>query len=201
MKATDYVIKSHVYGKNPHDVFIVRFGMESATPSSVELCENITLSALREALGDKFVPQKEIKPLVSELEEKGNICFFSKDILAFVKENVIKEIAAYDASTKVNSFTYNGIELWLDQQTRAGLIIRFNAEEAMGKTETTLWAGTMPLTLSITDGRKMLYALEYYASVCFDVTASHKASVDHMTTIDDVINYDFTKEYPNKLAL
>ena len=47
----------------------------------------------------------------------------------------------------------------------------------------------------------MLYALEYYASVCFDVTASHKASVDHMTTIDDVINYDFTKEYPNKLAL
>jgi hypothetical protein len=22
-----------------------------------------------------------------------------------------------------------------------------------------------------------------------------------MTTIDDVINYDFTKEYPNKLAL
>ena len=201
MNIVDYIIKSHVYGKNPHDVFIVRFGMESETPSSIELVGDITLSSLRRALGDKFVPQKEIKPLVNELEEKGNMCYFPKDILAFAKENVVKEITAYDASPVVNSFTYNGITLWLDQQTRAGLIIRFNAEEAMGKAETTLWAGTTPLTLSIKDGRKMLYALEYYASICFDVTASHKATVGRFTTLDDVINYDFTKDYPKKLEL
>lgn len=201
MKTSDYVIKSHIYGKKPHDVFIVRYNLDSETPSSVTLDKDVTLSALLENMGDGFIPQKEIAQVVGDLQEVGDVCFFPKDILAFAKEQVVRAITAYDSSEAVNSFTYSGIPLWLDKQTRAGLIARFNAEEEMGKTNTTLWAGITPIGLSIENGRKMLYALEYYASACFDVTASHKAAVEGLETIDEVVSYDFTKDYPKKLEL
>ena len=201
MEVNEFVVKSHVYGKNPYDVFIVRFNLENETPSSVELREITSLSDLCEKLGDDFIPQKELQRVVESLEEKGSICFFPKDVIAFAKENVIKAITAFGSSPEIDSFTYNGIPLWLDQRKRSGLITRFDAEESMGKTETTLWADTTPIKLSIKDGRKMLYTLECYASACFDTTASHKAAVKAMTTLEEVLKYDFTKDYPIKLEL
>ena len=49
------------------------------------------------------------------------------------------EIARYDSSDEVNTFYMQGQQMWLDKATRAGLMLRLQAEQAMGKETTTLW--------------------------------------------------------------
>ena len=140
-----------------------------------------------------------IETIKSELVEyKQYINAVGLNIEKKIKIDAINE---YDKSSSVNSFTYNGVEMWLDKTTRNGLSLRFNAEKLAGKTETTLWFGTQSFTLNIDNGIQLLYALEVYASECFDNTASHIAAVEAMTNIDDVKNYDHTQGYPAKLII
>lgn len=47
----------------------------------------------------------------------------------------------------------------------------------------------------------MLNALEVYAAEALNTTESHKANVEALTTIQEVKNYDFTTNYPEKLNL
>lgn len=117
------------------------------------------------------------------------------------KEDKIAEITAYDASEAVNSFTYKGVSMWLDKETRTGLYLRFLSEKAAGNTQTTLWSGTRSFTLNIEDGLKLLAAVEVYASAAYDVTAKHKANVLAMTSMDAVDGYDYKTGYPQKLSI
>ncbi len=135
------------------------------------------------------------KELVSWKEYISNI------ILKNAKLEKIKEINDYDSSDNVNSFTYKGVEMWLDKLTRSGLIMRLNAEKVIGKTETTLWFGTMSFTLGIDDGLQLLTLIEVYASACYDNTASHIAAVEALNNIEDVYNYDYTVGYPQKIVV
>lgn len=199
MKVSDYVIKTHIYGKNPKDVYVVNFNIGESQYSVV--IEDVTLDALGSALGSRFIPQTEIKQIIEDLQDIGGVTFTEEEVLRFAKEEVIKAVTSYDSSSAVNEFSYQGVPLWLDKETRTGLAVRFNAEEIMGKTETKLWAGTVGFSMSITDGRQMLYAVENYASQCYDTTASHKASVDELKTTDEVVAYDYTVGYPSKLEL
>lgn len=135
------------------------------------------------------------KELVSWKEYISNI------ILKNAKLEKIKEINDYDLSDNVNSFIYKGVEMWLDKLTRSGLIMRLNAEKAIGKTETTLWFGTMSFTLGVDDGLQLLTLIEVYASACYDNTASHIAAVEALNNIEDVYNYDYTVGYPQKIVI
>lgn len=135
------------------------------------------------------------KELVSWKEYISNI------ILKNAKLEKIKEINDYDLSDNVNSFIYKGVEMWLDKLTRSGLIMRLNAEKAIGKTETTLWFGTMSFTLGIDDGLQLLTLIEVYASACYDNTASHIAAVEALNNIEDIYNYDYTVGYPQKIVV
>lgn len=121
------------------------------------------------------------------------------DALVLAKAAVIAEIEDYDKSSAVNEFSYQGVPMWLDKDTRAGLKMRFEAEEAAGEKNTTLWYGTQSFTLSIADAKNMLNALEVYASQCYDKTAEHKATVSAMRKADRVIAFDVTSGYPEKL--
>lgn len=194
------VIKSRIYGKQPHDIYTVLFNTDKEQPDSINLTVP-TLDDLSVALGDSFIPQAEIKQTLAEFEHESGVNFSDSAKTDFAKEQVKKAITAYDSSSEVNEFSYMGFPLWLDKETRAGLVVRFNAEEAMGKTNTKLWAGTTGFSLSIADGRNMLNAIEYYASQCFDCTAAHKASVEKLETIEDVVAYDYKSGYPEKLSL
>lgn len=122
------------------------------------------------------------------------------DRLAIAKTMKLAQLATYDNSDAVNLFTYKGVNMWLDKDTRNGLIARLNAEKAMGKTTSTLWYENQSFTLDIDDGLQMLAALEVYASECYDCTASHHASISAMEVSDAVIAYDFTVGYPSKLV-
>ena len=122
-------------------------------------------------------------------------------VIAKMKELKIGEINDYDKSENVNQFTFNGVDMWLDKDTRNGLIMRFNAEKAVGKTETTLWFGTTSFNIDIDDGLQFLTLLEVYASACYDNTASHIAAVEALNDVEDIFNYDDTTGYPTKIAI
>ena len=117
-----------------------------------------------------------------------------------VKRNKVDAILAYDSSEAVNEFTIGGVPMWLDKATRAGLLLRFEAEGKVGRTETTLWNNGQSYTLPLETAQQILIALELYASACYDNTQSHIAEVQKLDTIEAVEAYDYTTGYPSKLA-
>lgn len=121
-----------------------------------------------------------------------------KTIEDYRKEK-IEEVRHYDESGEVNMFYIQGLEVWLDKQTRTGLKLRFEAELAMGKEETSLWYNNMQFPLTLEAAMQMLYAIEIYASACYDNTQKHIAEIEKLKTEEDIENYDFTVDYPEKL--
>lgn len=111
-----------------------------------------------------------------------------------------EELLAFDSSTSVNEFTIGGVPVWLDKATRAGLILRFQAEQASGLENTTLWYEGQQFTLNVANAIEMLYALELYASACYDRTQAHLLAIDGLTTEEELAAYDFTTGYPIKIA-
>lgn len=123
----------------------------------------------------------------------------AEELLVRAKEAKKVEIEEYDTSTEVDGFYIGETLLWLPLEKRTGLKLRFEAEKASGKTETTLWENGVQYPLNIETAIQMLYALEVYASMCYDQTQAHLAAIDAMTTVKEVESYDHTSGYPEKL--
>ena len=122
------------------------------------------------------------------------------DVLPRLHEYAVANISAFDNSPKVNSFTIDSKTLWLDKDTRLALRQRFAAEKAAGITSTTLWYKTFKFSLSVDTALDMLNAIEIYACKCYDITAAHKAAVQTMTDLKDILSYDYKVGYPDKLS-
>ncbi|MFR9545363.1 MAG: hypothetical protein SNJ29_07270 [Rikenellaceae bacterium] len=146
-----------------------------------------------------------------------------------IKAVVAEGIGQYDESDAVSGFTIGEVSMWLDKSTRTGLAltistllsnieteVRANAEGmteeeivtaiASQITETTvrLWSydtPPIPFDLSITDMQAMLSALETYAKATFDQTQLHKSELYALTSIEEVLGYDYRVGYPDKLTL
>lgn len=118
-----------------------------------------------------------------------------------VKADVLAKIDAYDTSSDVNSFSLNGLPVWLDKDTRVGLMNSTQIEKAAGHETTTLWLGSVSLVINCDLAIQLLSALELYALECYNKTAEHKANVRKLTSIEEVEAYDYTTGYPDKLNL
>ena len=123
-----------------------------------------------------------------------------KSPLSRAKELVIREIAQYDTSSNVNGFLLNGIQVWLNKDTRVGLMNSITIEKNSGKTESVLWLNGICITVNCDAAIKMLSALELYALACYNKTAEHKLAVSELTDISKVKAYDYTVGYPEKLS-
>lgn len=121
------------------------------------------------------------------------------ELLNDAKIAKILAIQEYDASNEVNIFYVNDVPMWLDKATRAGLKLRFEAEMAMGNTITTLWYNQYQIPLDLESAMKMLYALEVYASMCYDNTQQHLSAINMLDTIEKVEAYNYKVGYPDKL--
>ena len=115
------------------------------------------------------------------------------------KKEVIRKIDEYDTSVNVNSFKLNGVDVWLNKDTRVGLMNSLTIEKNTGKESSTLWFGNLNLNISPDTAIQMLSALELYALECYNVTAEHKAKVKAMSNIDSINSYNQTIGYPDKL--
>ena len=121
------------------------------------------------------------------------------DAVELAKEEVLEQIDQYDTSAAVNSFTLQGKEMWLPKETRVGLMNSLNIEKNAGKTTTVLWFGSESYALGIATALQMLSALELYALDCYNVTAAHKADVEALKTVEEIVAYDYEEGYPEKL--
>ena len=121
--------------------------------------------------------------------------------LEYMKKAMLAYIEKYDASSSVNSFLLNGMQVWLDKVTRMGLMNSTTIAKAAGLDETTLWLGDIELVVDCDKAIQLLSALEIYAMECFNVTSSHKAAVNKLDNIDAVLTYDYREGYPEKLKM
>lgn len=122
-------------------------------------------------------------------------------LTAAAQKMVLAEIDKYDTSSAVNGFILNGQRVWLDKATRVGLMNSTTIAKAMGQPTTTLWLGDVKLVVECDKAIQLLSALEMYALECFNVTAAHKKAVSEMSTVESVLEYDYTADYPEVLTM
>ena len=122
-------------------------------------------------------------------------------LTAAAQKMVLEQIDKYDTSPAVNGFMLNGLRVWLNKDTRVGLMNSTSIAKAMGKKTTTLWFGGMQIEVNCDKAIGLLSALEMYALECFNVTAAHKKAVAELNTVEEVLGYDYTKGYPEQLKM
>ena len=172
MKKYQKNIGGEIVIKSVNEIIVRKNGQQTINPTEAQILADGWV---------EYVPQ----PYIPTLEE--------------VKAKKVDEILAYDSSGEVNEFSMGGLPIWLDKATRAGLLLRFEAEAKAGRTSTTLWYNGLPFTLPLTYAQEILIALELYASACYDNTQSHIAEVQKMESKEAVEAYDYTTGYPAKL--
>lgn len=116
-----------------------------------------------------------------------------KNIKAILK----KKIELYDKSSNVNSFFYNGKEYWLDKNNRTCLWNLSNSN--LGDIEFIL--GNDVLNINSLKLKSFLLKLEGYAHKCYVNTFKHLKAVEDLNRLEDIINYDYTSGYPDKIVL
>lgn len=124
-----------------------------------------------------------------------------EELLEQARANKLVELEAYDSSDTVNSFTLNGVPMWLDYQTRQQLRTSIEAYQSQGIEQVTKWFGGMSYTFPTVVWLQMLNALEVYASEALNVTESHRAAINSLTSIAEIDEYDYTTGYPQKIVL
>lgn len=124
-----------------------------------------------------------------------------KETLEKAKKEKLAAILAYDTSSDVNGFMLNGNKVWLDKETRVGLMNSTQITRDMGHDTTTLWFDGYKLEVRCDMAIMLLSSLEMYALECFNVTAAHKKAVSELTTIEEVEAYDYKTGYPKQLNI
>ena len=116
-----------------------------------------------------------------------------------IRRQKMSEVEQFDLSNEVNCFYVNDIPMWLDKNTRSGLMLRFSAELGMGKETTSLWYEGIEFPLPLDVAIQMLYAIEVYASNCYDNTQKHLSIISKLETKEEIERYDYKVDYPEKL--
>lgn len=143
-----------------------------------------------------------INPTEEMLLEDGWVEYIytpTKETVEDLKRNKKLEIEAFGQSEEVNVFYVGNTPIWLDKATRVGLMLRFQAESAIGKEKTALWYEGIEFPLNVNTAIQMLYVIEIYASQCYDNTQKHLAKIDKLTTKKAVNTYNYKVGYPEQL--
>lgn len=121
-------------------------------------------------------------------------------LLESVRQKCMEQIEAYDQSAEVNTFYLNGKPRWLDRELRQSLSYSVQAWQAAEASPAfDIWFGTERESLPCADVLDMLARLEVYAKQTNTTTATHRAKVASLTTLQQLIDYDFTQGYPAQL--
>ena len=120
----------------------------------------------------------------------GNFEFLYKDIL-------LRQAFLYDHSDNVNSFIYKGNKYWLDKPQRS--CMKTVAESGLDTIEVVM--GDISLLLPSEFVKQFILTLEAYAYKCYVNTAKHQQAIKNLTTIEEVLNYDYTTGYPEQITL
>ena len=158
---------------------------------NIDIVKNSTYT-----LDEIFNIYKELFPTNKQWSEiliarEGVLNFFS------LKNILKKSIAYYDTSKYVNSFYYQDKQYWLSKDVRIGLFRLIDS----GAKQITLQLNDNYLIISSDKLKEFLNQLEVYAGKCFSTTAEHLQNIKQLSTIKELLKYDYTAKYPNKVIL
>lgn len=117
-----------------------------------------------------------------------------------IQQELIKVQKEYDSSDEVNSFTINGVEGWLNKQTRLGIINDINILEEQRESKYTLWIGQTPIEMKLNNIRDFINKIEVYAMACYANTQSKINEINNIKVQKDLFTYDITTGYPSKIG-
>ena len=117
-------------------------------------------------------------------------------LTAAAQKMVLAEIEKHDTSPSVNGFMLNGQRVWLNKDTRVGLMNGVSVAKACGMERMSLWIGGREYVMDVARLEELLVKVEVYAMGCYNVTAGHRMAVSGLTTLEDVLGYDFKAGYP-----
>ena len=137
--------------------------------------------------------------MVTVATESDDINVIKSLALPAIKDYRIQQVSIYDSSSNVNEFSLGDIKMWLTVGERQQLATQISANESVGRDSMSKWFGGMEFTFTISEWKQMLVALEVYAGDALNVTNSHKSEIESIDNADEVIAYDITKNYPEKL--
>lgn len=158
---------------------------------NIDIVKNSTYT-----LDEIFNIYKELFPTNKQWSEiliarEGVLNFFS------LKNILKKSIVYYDTSKYVNSFYYQDKQYWLSKDVRIGLFRLIDS----GAEQITLQLNDNYLIISSDKLKEFLNQLEVYAGKCFSITAEHLQNIKQLSTIEELLKYDYTAKYPNKVIL
>lgn len=133
---------------------------------------------------------EEIKEIAEGLGE---------DVLEAMKETLTAYIDKRDSSTDINSFYINGVRTWAKKEERMGFQQNIADKVALGFKEITWWFDGVPITLPCDKAEQLRLQLENYAFDCFNATASHRAAVQKLESVEEAMKYDYKAGYPDIL--
>ena len=139
--------------------------------------------------------------LIDMAEANELLSHFTDNTVPYMKDIMLNNIALYDKSDNVNGFTLGGRNVWIPVELRNNLRnLTLPTEKVRGKEETSLWLNGVSYTLPITTIEGMLQSIEEYAKDCLDVTETHKSAVNGMTSVEELIAFDYKADYPERLS-
>lgn len=158
---------------------------------NIDIVKNSTYT-----LDEIFNIYKELFPTNKQWSEiliarEGVLNFFS------LKNILKKSIVYYDNSKYINSFYYQDKQYWLSKDVRIGLFRLIDS----GAKQITLQLNDNYLIISSDKLKEFLNQLEVYAGKCFSITAEHLQNIKQLSTIEELLKYDYTAKYPNKVIL
>lgn len=148
-----------------------------------------TLDEIFNIYKESFPTNKQWSEIL--IAREGVLNFFS------LKNILKKSIVYYDNSKYVNSFYYQDKQYWLSKDIRIGLLRLIDS----GAEQITLQLNDNYLIISPDKLKEFLNQLEVYAGKCFSITAEHLQNIKQLSTIEELLKYDYTAKYPNKVIL
>ena len=122
-------------------------------------------------------------------------------LTAAAQKMVLEQIDKYDISPSVNGFMLNGQRVWLNKDTRVGLMNGVDVAKACGMERMSLWIDGREYVMDVARLEELLVKVELYAIGCYNVTAGHRRAVNGMTTLEAVLGYDFKAGYPQMVSV
>ena len=111
---------------------------------------------------------------------------------------LVKKVKLYGDSLEASSFICNGEKVWLDKQQRSSIM---NLLNLMNEDSFELILHDKVHIVSSEKLRKLLNDLEIFSYNCLVNTTKHIENIKKLKTYQEVVNYDYTTGFPEKLIL
>lgn len=164
----------------------------------IKFSKETIMDAVYEGEGEERHP-------TGEYVDSGLVRYTEEMVYGELTPNIVRkvrleELAKYDASPSVNEFFYGDKSMWFDKITRTTISYSMECEKNAGRETTDLYNNdgekyTLPIDTALT----LFAQVELYAKACYNQTQTHSNALKALKTVDELLAYDITVGYPEKL--